>query len=412
MRRIRKILQKQFKILWRSKSSLLLIVLVPLIVALLLGLAFHNAQPYTIAVGVFSPSYSAVKNSLIDDLAENFKVSTFHSQTDCLEALRNGRLHVCIFLPDDVSVEEDKSPSLTFYVDNTKTNLVWAISDMLSSRFANSSSKIRYSLTKELVDRVDLTKSELEPFGDTLLLLENNTLAFINATHDIQKRIAYSNISGTVMEADSLFNHSASLEDSLQPYFGLSEELEDFSDTIDFLQSDLGGYNLTSAARADVDDLLDELEDGVADLKASTSDEAQEAQTKMTQLKSNVETINKQVFSTQMTLRSLSQQHDAMLGDFNQNIAQITVLDNHTLTVLQAISTLPVTNVSTIVTPLGKNIKPIVSQQSRFSLIFPTLFVFMVMFSAMLFSSSLIAAEIQHQCLPAKKQPAFGYFLL
>ena len=413
MKRVAKILEKHFKKLWRSRSSIVLIVLIPLIVALLLGLAFNNAEPYAIVVGVFSPSYSALKNSLIDDLAENFKVSKFHSQTDCLNALRNARIHVCIFFPDEVSIVANKAPALTFYVDNTKMNLVGIISDVLSSRFSNSSSKIRYSLTKELVDRLDLTKSELEPFQDTLLLLESNTRAFINSTHDIQKGIEESSISETVEAADSLFSHSASLEEQLQPYFNLQEELDELTDSLDSLQNNLNNYNISSSARQNLDNSLDELGDEIRQLKTTTSATADEAQTEMTYLKNKVESINNRVFSVQMMLNTLSRKNDLLLTDFNCNLVQIDVLDNHAATVLNGISTLSVTNVSTIVTPLRREIKPIVSHQSRFTIIFPTLFVFMIMFTAMLFSSSLIAAEkrsrafLRNKILPASK----GLFL-
>ena len=61
------IIKKDFKLLVRSKSSALVVLLGPLLIIFLVGLAFNTSSMYNLKVSVYSESYSDLTNSVIFD---------------------------------------------------------------------------------------------------------------------------------------------------------------------------------------------------------------------------------------------------------------------------------------------------------------------------------------------------------
>ena len=58
-----KIIQKNLKLLIRSKSSALIIILGPLLVIFLVGIAFGNISKYSLNIGTYTESYTDITNS-------------------------------------------------------------------------------------------------------------------------------------------------------------------------------------------------------------------------------------------------------------------------------------------------------------------------------------------------------------
>ena len=69
MKNVFRIISKNLKLLIRSKSSALIIILAPLLLILLVGIAFDNANAYGLNIGVFSQSDNENVDLLIDKQA-------------------------------------------------------------------------------------------------------------------------------------------------------------------------------------------------------------------------------------------------------------------------------------------------------------------------------------------------------
>src|SRR3989344_4488030 len=93
---------KNFKLILRSKMSILMLVLVPALLIFLLGLAFGQSSSYTLSMGIYSEKYSELTNSFVDQLNEkNFRVTKHNTEWDCIEAIKDGKSNICVKFPPD-----------------------------------------------------------------------------------------------------------------------------------------------------------------------------------------------------------------------------------------------------------------------------------------------------------------------
>ena len=65
------IIKKNFRLLIRSKSSALIVLLGPLLLILLISMAFNTSSLYDIKIGTYSGEYSELSNSIIEKLNQD-----------------------------------------------------------------------------------------------------------------------------------------------------------------------------------------------------------------------------------------------------------------------------------------------------------------------------------------------------
>ena len=65
------IIKKNLRLLIRSKSSALIVLFGPLLLILLISMAFNTSSLYDIKIGTYSDSYSELSNSIINNLNKN-----------------------------------------------------------------------------------------------------------------------------------------------------------------------------------------------------------------------------------------------------------------------------------------------------------------------------------------------------
>src|SRR3989344_4295272 len=147
-----RIIVKNLKLLVRSRSSALIIILAPLLIILLLGIAFDNANAFGLTIGVFSESFGAQGEQLLKEMEEKeLHVIKYTTQDSCVEDIKNGVLNTCIVFPPNLNFESNTQQLVTFYVDYGKINLVWVIMDTLNVRFGTSAKEISKDLVGVLV---------------------------------------------------------------------------------------------------------------------------------------------------------------------------------------------------------------------------------------------------------------------
>ena len=100
MRNIFHIIGKDLKLLLRSRSSALIIILAPLLVILLVGVAFDNANAFGLTIGVYTPTESTDVDAFVDKLAEReFHVIKYTSEESCVNDIKLGSTHTCVIFP-------------------------------------------------------------------------------------------------------------------------------------------------------------------------------------------------------------------------------------------------------------------------------------------------------------------------
>ena len=162
MNKLPTLIKKNFKLLIRSRFSALIILVGPLLIMLLTGLAFNNTNAYNINIGVFAEEYTELTESFIEKLrSEQFFIFNTVSEKSCEDRLKEGKFHICIIFPKNLSMGGESPKEITFYVDYSKINLVWMIIDTISTKISERSSELSLNLTTSIIDILKKTESEL-----------------------------------------------------------------------------------------------------------------------------------------------------------------------------------------------------------------------------------------------------------
>src|SRR3989344_9451306 len=98
--KLRRIIQKNFRLLLRSKTSALIILLGPLILISLIGLAFSNSEPYGVTVATYAPEYNELSTSILSTMNEQrFPVERIVTEETCIQRVKQSKAHNCLEFP-------------------------------------------------------------------------------------------------------------------------------------------------------------------------------------------------------------------------------------------------------------------------------------------------------------------------
>src|SRR3989344_2551221 len=194
-------IKKDFKLLIRSKTSALIVLLGPLVIILLAGLAFNTNSFYNLKVGIFSSSYSDLTNQVKTDLGDSqYVVIQSESEEKCLQGVRLGEFHVCAIFPPDMNVENAKENTINFYVDESRFNLAFNESGLNFTQIddelddvkakANVSGSVFKDLEKMLTNlKISVSDAQLV-LGEAKLLRDNSVSSIGNVKTSIQESIS------------------------------------------------------------------------------------------------------------------------------------------------------------------------------------------------------------------------------
>jgi len=154
MYKLIEIIKKNLRLLVRSKSSALIVLLGPLLLILLISIAFNTTSLYDIKIGTYSGDYSELSNSIINKLNQDeFNIVKIDSKENCINSIKSNDLHVCAVFPDGLDVNTEGS--IEFYVDKSRMNLVYIIINSISARVSISSSELSTALTSTLLTSIN-----------------------------------------------------------------------------------------------------------------------------------------------------------------------------------------------------------------------------------------------------------------
>ncbi len=371
--RITTIIKKNFKVLIRSKTSALIVIFGPLLIIVLAGLAFNNFSSYVVKVGVFSTNYNELTTSFIDTLEErDFKVTKFETTELCVDSIKQGHIHACIIFPADFRLENDVSNEVTFYVDYSKTNLVYMILETVSSTIGMRAEELSLELTTQIINVLQFTKS-------TIISNKDTTESLITDSTSLQAKIDAMKLTSPTLSMTSLESNYKVLHTDVSKIRNDSQNLvEQVRELIIIVNND----NLT-----------DDIEDEVNDLNQSILGKTNDAFDELEDLNSTINSFNKSLSTLEKNLgdaRTLRQDSITLIANIKDGLSDMkTSLDD----VVVKIETLKVTEAGTIVSPITTNIQPIVPEKTYLSYLFPSLVIMLILLIGIMLSSNLVIME-------------------
>lgn len=398
------IVQKNIKMLMRAKASTLITILGPLLLIFFAGIAFDTTNLYSVKIGTYSAAYNSLSNSFIDKLHEKqFKTQQYPSEENCVDAIKNGDINACVIFAPNFKLAQNQSNEITFYLDYSKLNLVWAITNAITEQVSSRSKELSTNLTSEIVRSLDFTRAQIQKKRQAVVGLTSQNDEASRRIYDISSRLEELDLQ---MDPDQMGASNLSLQKSRVQHWVENSV-------------SLGEEGLQQALKymGAVNDMV-KASTASAELKASIQDYLKTAV-------GDVETLKGRMDTTKNILGQQSSEFDSSLGAILNSIGRTknkidsaantkgltieelnvikTLLDKALINILElqkslneidkTISTVQVSDASSIVQPITTNIKPIVAEKSYINYLFPTLIVLVIMYTAILLTPILILLE-------------------
>lgn len=408
MRKILKLMEKDFKLLVRSKISALILFIGPLLLVTLLGIAFSQSSSFSLTAGVYSSSYSELSESMISNMEnQNFKIIRYESISECVNELKQGRNQVCVDFPPDMAIQEGKTNEIDFHVDYSQINLVWVILDVITSRVGEKSEEITESLTSDLLSRISTAKEQIAAGQVQLNGIKANIESVQTDSEAVKTQLDNLDLSAdfsflNIGEArtwadDSVVNAEVikSKVDTLTE--DVEEDLESIRTKLNSLATELNDSS------DDINDVVDDINDAlrlinttkgalntVADSQVTT---ATNLQNLMDNIKQGVDEVSIRMARASNARKDVVKDIDEIKSKLTDTMAKANELDNLLAGMLNSFNSIQITDAQQITTPIRTNINPVTAERSHFHSLFPSLIVLIVMITGVLLGSTLVIVD-------------------
>jgi ABC-type multidrug transport system permease subunit len=397
------LVKKNLKNLIRAKAGSLVIILGPLIVIFLAGLAFDNSNAYAVKIGTYTPEPTEITTTFLDQLKNQFKVTEYETQDECVTAIKNTDINTCMAFSPDFTIGKPPQNQITFYVDYSRINLVWSIMQTMTEEVGEKTLQESQSLTKLLIDTLDYTHNKIKDerevivklttenelmnrniqdlsaeLGDMELVFNENEFGIQNLTSaktqvkqwtESTLSISDKGLSKATSFIDAVDKIVKSSSASQQTKDQLLASFQKSVDDIKKLKADLAeNKNLTKAAFDRFDDQIDALTAALT----NTKERLQEADT-----------------SRQLGLRVL----EAITNLLDQSLVSISDVQQALNDIENKISAIEIKDPEAITQPIVTNIKPVVQEKTYLNYLFPILSILIIMFTALLITPTLILLD-------------------
>jgi hypothetical protein len=149
MNKIIAIIIRNIRLILRSKSSALIILLGPLFILFAIGFAFNSAGDERINVGYLALDDNELSRSFISAIESrgSYVVSQLYSYDSCRDLIGIGKMHICIILPEDFRIDNQKKNIVKFIIDSSKVNYFQSVIDSIEKDFNEKALEYSYGMT-------------------------------------------------------------------------------------------------------------------------------------------------------------------------------------------------------------------------------------------------------------------------
>ena len=390
MKNIYHLIKKNLKLLIRAKSSALIVILAPLLLILLIGFSYNYSET-GLNIGVQATSFTAEIDSFILTLQqEDYKIIKYEKTDDCIEDIKLGLVHTCLSLPENFQIQDNSQKQITFYIDQTKVNLVNLITQSLSTQFNLKSRELSQELSGNILTKLAATKTQIDSDLGQITTAKTNSETAATQTTAINTELGALDLS----VGNATYN--TSLVDEFKT--DTTDKIDDGLDTLAAARSTISSSNLNSSDKsailADLDSTKEQLEELSTNLESDTNQtDFKDISSLVSNLKTDVDLIKGKLQAVSSKVTSANNQ----LSSINSVLAtSISSLDSvHTsLTGIQTnLADQKVTAAATVAAPLITNIEKISPEKTNLNYLFPSLMILVVMFISILLGTTLVMME-------------------
>lgn len=376
---------KDLKLLIRSRSSALIIILAPLLVIMLVGVAFDNANNFGLSIGVYSSSISPSVQAFLDKLVENeFKIVVYKEEKPCVEDIKAGLIHTCIVFPADLDFDSNEKKEITFYVDYSKINLVWMIMDTVSSRFGSQAREISKNLVNVLVTKLESSQTQLEGKKPVIATMKT-------AAGEMQATVK--GVSDSLTALDLSYNSEAipigsAKEAIVQVRDTLSTNLQAAQNKVAAAQS-----GATGEAADKLKEALTSIESAQSVLNAPTGASLQQIGSHLNTIYTELNKIRDRLEQATTVRGNSVTSAGEVNNKIDRSLKDLATVESTLDAIISDVNSIQVTDPSAVADPITTTIKPITGKSTYLNYLFPSLIILVIMFIAILLGTTLVMME-------------------
>ncbi|MFH0869930.1 MAG: ABC transporter permease [archaeon] len=386
------IVKKNFKLLIRSKSSAFIVFIGPLLIIALVGLIFSGKTSYDLNIGYFAPASTNMTVSFISALEGNhYLVRSFASEEACSDRIKQGIIHTCIIFPVDFEMNSTRSNELIFLVDYSRINLVYKVIDAVSGVLELESKEISYSLTKLMLSKINSTVAEL---SNDIAALDKTISELNSLAQDIaSSRTASGSMKFNVeaISLEGLRSHVAVLNQTINSTIEKSLLVVDQGN--DFISMIRTSDYLNDSEVLELQGDFDELASDMAELQNITLKRLEALLSDITGIEASFSTVQAELDASSKLNQEVQSRLDSAAKSISALQASASVLKRSLESTRKNLESVSLGRAESIVSPVNTKIEPVSSDSSNMTFTFPFLLVMIIMFVALLLSSTLVIFE-------------------
>ena len=397
------LVKKNFKNLIRTKASSLVIILGPLFVIFLAGLAFDNTNIYSVKIGTYTPTENELTQSFEARLASQFQLEKFSSEQSCVEAIKNDEVHTCLVFSKNFTIGEAPSNEVTFYVDYSRLNLVWTIMNTMTTKISSRVAEVSKNLTKTLLSTLDYTQSRISNQRDVVVrMTTENDLISRNAM-DLEVELGDIDLSFNPDEfgLSDLSSQKTKVKHWVENALSISEQsLSEATKFISAAESLVSGSTAGSELQEQLVASFQSSVDSIKELKAKLSTTKDLAGQEFAEFDNFAKDLQSQISETKSKLDEADTSRQlgirvigAVRALLDKSLISILEVQNALNEIENRIGEIQIRDPEAITQPIVTNIKPVVAQRTYLNYIFPVLIVLVIMFTSLLLAPTLILLE-------------------
>ena len=445
-------IKKNFRVLIRSRSSALVILLGPFFIIFLIGAAFNTTSLHNVRVGIYAAQENEVLDQILKSLSDNdFVVLRAETEEECVNLVKSGGAHLCMSFPGSMS-EDTVAREIIFHVDYSKVNLVFTILNVISGEVEQISNDLSVEYTKLIIEQMNNTAAQIAEKSVMIGDLANNAQQMKQSLELLSSELKGIDVSSSqfgltdveiyISESSSQLDEFSSIttettgsgqemiagfEDYIDSF---QEELNSQVSEIEAFQSSVDTYagiacsvdystisgltfnpcaDLTSiqtslknavseaeSLNSQFDDIRNQLDDVNSQLATAESQQDEilsAAQSNLDALQAQLESSASKIDEMSAEKKSITTQLDALIATLDENIAMIENVQQSISSMSDALSNGEYGNAEEIVNPILTKIKPILEKKSYLDYTMPALVVLIIMFMSILLSSTIVMTE-------------------
>ena len=375
---------KNLKLLMRSKTSAIVILLAPLLIVLIIAAGFTETDT-SLDVGVYYEERTQLTDRFVANLNLTQNVLVYSNTESCITDVEASVVLACIVFPPDFAIGSE-GQEITFFVDESRMNLVHRMIAGLSTSLRGEQSEISQEIAQELLGLIEKTyldtQSQNENLQEALSKLDTISSDIISGKSDLEGVSTNINFLDTVDIESDAANLRSKYDELLNRASLLTSRSNDLLDDLNSSSVDTSSFESALTNMESTLQQQDNSSSSFSDLISAIGDISNEF-TRLEIALGEVDSFRDNFGSTLLEVEGL-------IENTKSDLQEVIDLNNELITIIES---LEYTDSRTIAEPVRSVIQTVTSDMDRVTYSFPYLLMLVIMFVGIMLSSNLVFME-------------------